>query len=150
MKKLSACLLAAALLFPACAHEEEPPVLTPQPGIRPHVTEPYVAPAIPAEWGDEAERLLSSCTAVVCYNDEIATRVVSYLNRQGMSIPGDVAVVSFDNSQYSEMSIPRITSLSHGPYNVGRMAAELLFRHLRGESCSSSVAPWVLVEKESS
>ena len=65
MKKLSACLLAAALLFPACAHEEEPPILTPQPGIRPHVTEPYVAPAIPAEWGDEAERLLSVPWSVI-------------------------------------------------------------------------------------
>ena len=99
---------------------------------------------------DETKQLLSSCSAVICYNDEIATRVVSYLNRQGISVPGDVAVVSFDNSQYSEMSTPRITSLSHGAYNVGRMAAELLFRHLRGESCISSVAPWVLVEKESS
>ena len=48
------------------------------------------------------------------------------------------------------MSLPRITSLSHGPYNVGRQAAELLFRHLRGEDCASELVPWFLVEKESS
>ena len=100
--------------------------------------------------GDRMEGLLSSCSAVVCYNDEIATRVISYLTRKGISIPGDIAVVSFDNSPYSEMSTPRITSLSHGRYNVGRMAAETLFRHLAGEPCSSQLAPWVLVEKESS
>ena len=76
--------------------------------------------------------------------------MVSYLNKTGLSVPGDVAVVSFDNSQYSELSVPRITSLSHAPYNVGRMVAELLFRHLGGESCASSLAPWTLVEKESS
>ena len=87
---------------------------------------------------------------MICYNDEIALRVVAYLNRIGLSVPGDVAVVSFDNSQYSELSVPRITSLSHEPFNVGRMAAELLFRHLRGESCASALAPWVLIEKESS
>ena len=92
----------------------------------------------------------ASCSAVICYNDEIALRVVSYLNRTGLSVPGDVAVVSFDNSQYSELSAPRITSLSHEPFNVGRMAAELLFRHLRGETCVSALAPWILVEKESS
>lgn len=97
-----------------------------------------------------AGEFFSSCSAVVCYNDEIASRVVSYLNRSGLSIPGDIAVVSFDNSQYSELSIPRITSLSHEPYNVGRIAAELLFRHLRGENCDSVLAPWILVEKESS
>ena len=32
----------------------------------------------------------------------------------------------------------------------GRLAAELLFRHLRGESCASQLAPWFLSEKESS
>ena len=97
-----------------------------------------------------AGEFFSSCSAVVCYNDEIASRVVSYLSRTGISIPGDIAVVSFDNSQYSELSIPRITSLTHEPYNVGRMAAELLFSHIRGESCSSKLAPWTLIEKESS
>ncbi len=97
-------------------------------------------------WMDEC---LSSCTAVVCYNDEIAARVISYLTRKGIAIPGDVAVVSFDNSAYSEMSTPRITSLSHAQYNVGRIAAELLFRHMRGEACASELVPWVLVEKES-
>ena len=99
---------------------------------------------------DWADLLPSRCSAVLCYNDEIAARVVSHLTRRGVSVPGDVAVVSFDNSPYSEMSTPRITSLSHGRYNVGRLAAELLFRHMRGEDCSSELAPWFLVEKESS
>ena len=96
------------------------------------------------------EGQLSACSAVVCYNDEIAARVVACLLKKGLSVPGDVSVVSFDNSQYSEMSIPRISSLSHQQYNVGRLAAELLFRHLRGEPCESQLAPWFLIEKESS
>lgn len=33
----------------------------------------------------------------------------------------------------------RITSLSHGKYNVGRMAAQLLFRLMNGEDCQSEV-----------
>ena len=99
---------------------------------------------------DWAGRLTASCSAVVCYNDEIASRLVSYLTERGIAVPGDLAVVSFDDSQYSEMSKPRITSLSHRQYNVGRLAAELLFRHLRGESCASQLAPWFLSEKESS
>ncbi len=94
--------------------------------------------------------IVAASSAVICYNDEIAARLSNHLGRQGLSVPGDVAIVSFDNSQYSEMSTPRITSLSHGQYNVGRMAAELLFRHLHGEACQSLLAPWVLMEKESS
>ena len=99
---------------------------------------------------DWIDRLPSFCDAAICYNDEIAVRVVSHLTKRGISVPGDLAVVSFDNSQYSEMSNPRITSLSHEQYNVGRLAAELLFRHLRGEKCESELAPWFLIEKESS
>ena len=77
----------------------------------------------------------------------IASRLVDHLLKHGVSIPADLAVVSFDNSELSPM---RITSLSHGKYNVGRMAAQLLFRLMNGEDCQSEVAPWVLVEKESS
>lgn len=97
-----------------------------------------------------AEEIVSSCSAILCYNDEIASRLVAHMGQKGISIPGDVAVVSFDNSQYSEMSSPRITSLSHEQYNVGRLAAELLFRYLRDEPCASELVPWFLVEKESS
>ena len=94
-------------------------------------------------------RALEGCTAVVCYNDEIASRLVTHLTKQGVSIPEELAVVSFDNSQYSELSSPRVTSLSHGRHNVGRMAAELLIQLLQGERCHSLLAPWELVEKES-
>lgn len=65
------------------------------------------------------EQILPGYTAVVCYNDEIASRLVAQLVKRGISIPEDMAVVSFDNSQYSEMTTPRITSLSHGTHNVG-------------------------------
>ncbi len=99
---------------------------------------------------EEMIRILDGCTAVVCYNDEIASRLVSTLIKRGIRVPEDVAVVSFDNSQYSELSPVRITSLSHGTYNVGRMAAESLIQLLNGDICSSQVAPWILKEKESS
>lgn len=96
------------------------------------------------------DQVLSSCTAVVCYNDEIASRLVAYLLRKGIQIPEALAVVSFDNSQYSDLAPRRITSLSHGENNVGRLASELLIRLMQGESCHSELAPWVLMEKESS
>ena len=47
------------------------------------------------------EQIRPGYTAVVCYNDEIARRLVAQLVKRGISIPEDMAVVSFDNSQYS-------------------------------------------------
>lgn len=99
---------------------------------------------------DEVCDILQGCTAVVCYNDEVANALILSLLKRGVKIPQEMAVVSFDNSRYSEMSAVRITSLSHGEHNVGRIAAESLLKLLDGESCESAVAPWELMEKQSS
>lgn len=92
---------------------------------------------------------LSGCSAVVCYNDEIAVAVLSAMLRQGLRIPEDLAVVSFDNSKYSEIGPLRITSLSHGENNVGRLAAQMLVEQLNGGVLSSCLAPWTLVVRDS-
>ena len=92
----------------------------------------------------------TGCSAIVCYNDEVAVRVVAGLKRRGVRIPEEMAVVSFDNSTYSELAPVRITSLSHGAQNLGELSAGLILRLLRGEACKSIVVPWQLEEKESS
>ena len=92
---------------------------------------------------------VQGCTAVVCYNDEIANHLISLLLKNGIRVPQDVAVVSFDNSQYSELSPVPLTSLSHEPYNVGRIAAEKLLQLMDGEPCESELVPWTLIERKS-
>lgn len=101
-------------------------------------------------YSDQMLAVLSDCTAVVCYNDEIASFLLLNLLKQGKKIPKEMAIVSFDNSRYSEIGPMQITSLSHGENNVGRLAAEMLIKLLLGEECVSQLAPWELVEKESS
>ncbi|USF27238.1 Arabinose metabolism transcriptional repressor [Firmicutes bacterium ASF500] len=98
---------------------------------------------------DSALEGFRDCSAIVCYNDEVAIRVVSQLKKRGTRIPEEMAVVSFDNSPYSELSPVRITSLSHGLQNLGELSASLMLRLLRGEAHQSEVVPWQLVEKES-
>ncbi len=98
---------------------------------------------------DSIKSVLEGCTAVVCYNDEIAHYLVHELIGIGVKLPEEMAVVSFDNSLYSDLSPVRITSLSHGEYNVGRLSSELLLHMIEGEQCQSQTAPWVLMEKES-
>lgn len=92
---------------------------------------------------------ISGCSAVVCYNDEIANYLVSLLLRKGVRVPENVAVVSFDNSQYSELCPVPLTSLSHGDRNVGGAAAEKLVKLMNGEPCDSELIPWILVERRS-
>lgn len=101
-------------------------------------------------WKNQVVPILKDCTAVVCYNDQIANPMVDYLLSQNVQIPKQMAVVSFDNSYYSSLSSCRISSLSHGTNNVGRQAAQTLIRLFEGKDAPSMVIPWILQEKESS
>ena len=92
---------------------------------------------------------LPTCSAVVCYNDEIANQLIAALVKNKIDVPKEVSVVSFDNSQYSELSPIPITSLSHGEKNVGRIAAEKLLALMDGGLCQSELVPWTLVERVS-
>lgn len=95
-------------------------------------------------------QIKDSVTAIVCYNDEIAFPLINVLLSEGIRIPQDMAVVSFDNSSYSDLCSVPITSLAHGTKHIGRIAAEKLLAILNGGEAKSEFVPWVLVEKKSS
>lgn len=93
---------------------------------------------------------LKDCTAVVCYNDEIADKLIRLLLTKGRRVPEDVAVVSFDNSYYSDLCPVRITSLAHEAHKLGGMAAQLLLDRINGKTVRSHIIPWKLIHKASS
>lgn len=90
-----------------------------------------------------------SCSAVVCYNDEIAYWMIKELQYAGLSVPQDITVVCFDNSYLSELSNVRITSLAHKPHEMGTCAANEILHMLQGIPVSSQELPWALVIRES-
>lgn len=98
----------------------------------------------------ELAHKIAECSAVVCYNDEIAFRLIPLLLQHGVRIPQDVAVVSFDNSALSELSPVKITSLSYGAQNIGHVAAETLLARIEGKPAQSQTLHWTLIEKDSS
>lgn len=95
------------------------------------------------------QKQLKSCTAVVCYNDEIAYWLIKELQYASLRVPDDLTVVCFDNSYLSEMGAVRITTLSHKKHEMGTAAAECLIQMIRGEKVSSQELPWTLVSKGS-
>lgn len=99
---------------------------------------------------EELARKIAECSGVVCYNDEIAFRLIPLLLSHGIRVPEDVAVVSFDNSSLSELSPVKITSLSYGEQNIGHVAAETLLERIAGRPAESQTLRWTLVEKDSS
>ena len=92
---------------------------------------------------------LSGCTAVICYNDEIAYWLIKELSYAGIRVPRDISVVCFDNSYLSELSKVRITTLTHRPHEMGHCVAETMMQMLQEIPVVSQEIPWELVQKES-
>ena len=97
---------------------------------------------------DFLQKRLGDATAVICYNDEIAYRLIQVLLEAGRRVPEEVSVVSFDNSYLSQLGPVSITSLSHRS-RMGRAAAEQMLSLLRGEAARSKFLEWELVMRNS-
>lgn len=92
---------------------------------------------------------LPGCSAVICYNDEIAYWLMKELSYTHIQVPRDVSVVCFDNSYLSELSKIRITTMTHRPHEMGNCVADAMVRLLQGIPTVSLEIPWELVRKES-
>ncbi len=75
---------------------------------------------------DESFRALQSCSAVVCYNDQVALKLAEYLKRQGIHVPADIALVGFDNSELATATELKLTTVQHPGELTGIRAAEIL------------------------
>jgi len=71
--------------------------------------------------------------AIFCSNADIAIGAVRYLNDKRIKIPEDVAVVSFDDSEFIQAFNPPLTALSRIEAEIGTKAAELLELRITGE-----------------
>jgi DNA-binding LacI/PurR family transcriptional regulator len=69
-------------------------------------------------------------TAVFAANDLMALGAIHAVQDAGSTVPGDIAVIGYDNRDFTKIVRPRITTVSMPVYEMGRKAAELLIRQL--------------------
>jgi GntR family transcriptional regulator of arabinose operon len=73
---------------------------------------------------------LKDITAVVCYNDQVAAAFIRLLNRNGLTVPDDVSLVSFDNSFLAKQMVCNLTSIIYPSKKIGKKAAQLLCKRM--------------------
>ncbi len=116
---------------------------------------------------DFADKIINTCTAVICHNDEIAYWLMKELQAadnatvnahstdfahgtgSGIKIPEDMSIICFDNSYLSELSSIRITSLSHKNHEMGEIIAENIIKLMRTSQAPSLQIPWHLAIRQS-
>ena len=90
--------------------------------------------------------------AIFCGSDQIARGAADTLRAAGRTIPGDVALVGFDDWEPMVLGAqPPLTSVDMCLDEVGRVAAELLLAAIAGESPHGTrTVPSRLIVRQSS
>ena len=65
-------------------------------------------------------------TAVFCANDMLALGLLRRLGQAGVAVPGDLAVVGYDDIEFAADAAVPLTSVRQPKYQLGRAGAELL------------------------
>lgn len=101
-----------------------------------------------------ADALLSlddPATGIVASNDQMALATLEVAKRRGLSTPGQVSIVSFDDTPVVRFSHPPLTAVVQPIAAMTAQAAALLIRAKAGEAGlpSSSVLPFSLAARGS-
>ncbi|TWT01474.1 GntR family transcriptional regulator [Planomicrobium sp. CPCC 101079] len=76
---------------------------------------------------EELEKLLASnnhsITGLVCYNDELAMRLLELLRVKNIRVPEEISMVGHDDSMLAEISEVKLTSIAHPKSEMGELAA---------------------------
>src|SRR5690606_5885555 len=78
--------------------------------------------AIASEWLARSE----PPTALFCCNDLMAIGAIHAADERGLSVPGDVAIIGFDNIPLASYFQPGLTTVAQSCDLMGELAAELL------------------------
>ena len=76
-------------------------------------------------------------TAVFCCNDLMALGVLLEARKKGLEVPRDLSVIGLDDIEMAAQSFPALSTVALPRYDIGRLAAELIFE-LMAEGASSS------------
>ena len=68
-----------------------------------------------------------NASAIFCFSDYMAYGVYSAIAKYNLRIPEDISVIGYDNNEYSDMTLPALTTIDIHPYKIGTRAAKMMF-----------------------
>lgn len=79
------------------------------------------------------EVLNLGCTAIFAANDAMAYGALQAIAEEGLRVPDDIAVIGFDDLEFSSLTNPPLTTVRQPRYEMGRRSLEVLTSILRGK-----------------
>lgn len=84
-------------------------------------------------------RYLENCTALFCYNDQIAAIVLKILKEKGYNLPEDYSIISIDDEKQAVLCSPPLTTIAHPKELLGIEIAKSVFRLISGKKCDTNI-----------
>lgn len=91
-------------------------------------------------------------TAIFCANDEMAIGCLHEVKAVGLSVPGDISIIGFDDIRYAEVTDPPLTTISQPAEEIGERVMYRLCRRIEagnGVSSAPEIVPHKLVIRQS-
>ena len=89
--------------------------------------------------------------AILAFNDIITYAAFDAIKALGLSIPKDVAIIGFTDTDTAVFVTPKLSAIEDRPYETGCRACELLLRNIKGDKrIYKEVVPMILKIRESS
>ena len=92
-----------------------------------------------------------SPTACLCSNDVIAIGAMRAIREFGLTVPGDISIISMDDINVGQYLDPTLTTIHLPLAEMGRMTAKILIDRIEGghHLPMKIVLPYHMVERES-
>lgn len=107
------------------------------------------------KWSQETAKWLKTLpkpVALLCYSDDMATRVCSICENTGLNIPGEVALLGIGNTVSCSLSPVTLSSIDDDADERGRRAAHLLKQLMQGKPAPTApimIPPKGVVSRQS-
>ena len=90
-------------------------------------------------------------TAVLVSDDILAVVLEQICGKLSLRIPRDLSIVSFNNSLFSRITSPQLTTVDVNPYQLGMEAANQTINHIENPNLLATkiIVPHRLIERES-
>ncbi len=73
------------------------------------------------------------CSAIIAFNDAMASGAMAYLWENGIRIPDDISIIGCDNVPYAQFIHPKLTTIKYPIEEMGALAAQLVLQQLHGK-----------------
>jgi DNA-binding LacI/PurR family transcriptional regulator len=90
-------------------------------------------------WALELDIETNPLEAILCYNDAFARGIIQAFNERGIQIPGQIAVIGFDDVADPASKVPPLTTIQVPKKDIGNQAIQQIFQQIQKQEYSDKL-----------